>query len=64
MTESQTRAHVAYRARQQKEGKLVQMAMDVTPEDKAMIKAAAAAAGKSVKNYILDLVRQDTAKEG
>ena len=58
-TEAQKRATMKYR-----KNNLVTLTLDLKPEEKETIKAAAVAAGKPVKTYLLDLVRQDTAKEG
>ena len=54
-SEAQKRATLKY----QKEN-LVQLAIRMKPEEKAAIMAAAAAAGLSVKNYLLKLVEMDT----
>lgn len=53
-TEAQKRATLKYKAEH-----MVKIQMDVKPEEKTMVADAAAAAGKSVKAYLLDLVRQD-----
>lgn len=58
-SESQKRASVAYRARQRDAGKLVQLAIDMLPEEREWVKEAAQRRGKPVKRYILDLIEMD-----
>lgn len=56
-SEAQKRATLKYRAEN-----IARITLDLKPDERDAIKAAAAAAGKSVKTYIVDLVRADTAK--
>lgn len=54
-TEAQKRATLKY----QRE-KLAQLNIRMTPEECDIIKSAAAAAGKSLRQYIVDIARKET----
>lgn len=52
-TEAQKRATIKYQR-----DKLVQLNIRVTPEEQKLVKAAAAAAGKSLRRYIVDIAKE------